>query len=65
MDTAMSEVRKMVIEVNSHHNDGYVINGYKNELIKIYHYIEKQFPELKDKSNQKMSFLYAEPPEED
>ena len=55
MDIAMNEVRKMVIEANSHHNDGYVQYGYKNELKKIHHYIEEQFPELKNKS---------EPPEE-
>lgn len=41
IDTVEYEIRKMIIEARSGHNDGWVQEHYRNELLKIKELIEK------------------------
>jgi len=40
--SVLEEIQKMVYESKCHHNDGYVMKGYKDKLTKIYYYIQKE-----------------------
>ena len=42
MSNILEEVKKMVYESKSHHNDGWVMKGYKDKLKEIYYYIENE-----------------------
>ena len=39
--TAWIEVQKLIAEATDHHNDGYVMAGYKEELKNVYELIGK------------------------
>ena len=39
-------IKNMVLEAKSHHNDGWVMKGYKDELREIYLYLQKTFPDF-------------------
>ena len=43
-NSLLQRVIRMGIEAKSHYNDGWVMNGYKEELLKIRDYISNLFP---------------------
>ena len=40
--SVLEEIQKMVYESKCHHNDGYVMKGYRDKLKEIYYYIQKE-----------------------
>jgi hypothetical protein len=42
MEDILTQVQKMVYESKCHHNDGYVMKGYRDKLKEIYYYIQKE-----------------------
>ena len=48
----MKRINNMIAEATSHHNDGWVMAGYKAELKKIYDRIQEVFPEFAEEAKE-------------
>ena len=45
MDDIFTRIRRMGLEATSHYNDGWVMGGYKKQLLEIRDYINNLFPD--------------------
>jgi len=64
--TARDEVQKLISEASDHHNDGYVMAGFKEELKRIYEQIGKfLFSDARDlkavNPNLNKEYIYESP----